>query len=58
MYGLGQDLEFMALGAGTLQKVRGSGLAGEQQNLALREPGARQNRRLDSRHTRHDDIGG
>ena len=34
MNGLGQDFEFVALGTGTFQQVGGSGLAGEEQDLA------------------------
>ena len=34
---LGENLELVALGPGLFQQIGGSGLAGKQQNLALRQ---------------------
>src|SRR5215472_10948349 len=52
----GQDVERMALGAGSFQKIGSCGLSGEQENLARRMQLANLDCGFDPVHVRHDDV--
>ncbi len=53
---LRKDLELMTLRASLLQKIRGGGLSGKEQNLAGRQLGSNLDGGLDAGHPGHNDI--
>ena len=56
MDGLGKDFEFVAFCAGLLQKVGRGSLTGEEQDFALRQSTACDDRGFDTGHAGHDDV--
>lgn len=56
MHWLGEDLEFMALGTGLFEQIRGCRLTGEEKDLALGQFAASDDCRFDAGHTSHDDV--
>jgi len=57
VHGFGENLELVAQGAGLLEEIRGGGLSGEEENLAVGHLGAGRDGGLDAGHSGHDDVG-
>ena len=57
MHRLGEDFKLVALGADAIEQIGGSGLTGEQENLAAGEHGANLDGGIDPVEVGHDDVG-